>query len=213
MTKLSSNDINQNTKMYDLYFDRFHMENGWLPGNQQINFSLMLRLTEFTGVPISGTSCLDVGCGTGDFSAILRQHGAKKYVGIDIYDTSLQKARQKYPDETFLQDDFLAHKFTSKFDYAFCSGALTVKLLDTNNYDFLQEAIQKMWDITRIGLVFNVLTDEDSFVDPDLFFYKRTKVEEICSQIAAGGHTISEKTPGDVFQIHLYMYRDSPQVI
>ena len=212
MTKLSERDIRQNTKMYDTYLWRFRMEDGWLPGNKQINFNLMMRLTEFAGVPISGSTCLDVGCGTGDLSLFLRQRGAEKYVGIDIYERSLREAREKYPDQTFIQDDFLAHPFSRKFDYAFCSGALTVKLPDTNNYEFLQETVKKMWDLTNIGLVFNVLTDEDTIVDPDLFFYNRNRVETICSEIAAVGHTVSEKTPGDVFQIHVYMYRDAQQL-
>jgi SAM-dependent methyltransferase len=212
MTKLTQRDIHQNTLMYDRYFEKFHLEDGWLPGNQQINFKLMMRLTEFTGIPISGSSCLDVGCGTGNLSLFLKQRGAAKYVGIDIYEPSLKKAREKYPDEIFIQDDFLAHEFTQSFDYSFCSGALTINLPNMDNYKFLSESITKMWKLSNIGLVFNVLTDEDNIRDPDLFFYNREKVESMCSQIATNGHVISEKTPGEVFQVHFYLYKESKQL-
>lgn len=208
--KLTTEDIKQNTKMYDQYHKEFKMDDGWLPGNKENNFEYMHRLMEFTGVPLSGTSCLDVGCGSGDLSRFLRQRGVKKYVGYDIYEPSLKRARKKYPDETFVLQDFLAAPIRKKFHYVFCSGAMTVKQRSTNNYDFAEAMIRKMWKLTKIGLVFNLLTNEDIYVDPNLFFYSREKIEKICKEIAPDAHIVSEKTIG-VYQIHVYMWRNTTE--
>src|SRR4051794_20738687 len=119
--KLTKEDIKHNAKMYDIYHEQFKMDDGWLPGNKEDNFEYMMRLMEFTGVPLSGTSCLDVGCGTGDLSLFLRKRGIKNYTGYDIYTPSLKKAHKKYPNETFILEDFLAAPIRKKFHYVFCS--------------------------------------------------------------------------------------------
>lgn len=212
MKKLNDDEILNNTKVYDDYHREHKMDDGWLPGNKNENFHLLTRLVELTGIPFSGSTCLDVGCGTGDLSLFLRKLGIKKYLGVDIYEPSIKKARIKYPDETFIHDDFLAATIRRKFDYAFCSGGLTIKLPERDNYTFLQASIEKMWKLTRIGIAFNILTDDDDDPDEDLFFYSQTKVEAICRQIIGkDAYVISEKTQG-VHQIHVYLYRTTRQI-
>lgn len=205
--KLSPTDIALTKRLYDEYHDEYHMEDGWDKNHKLDNFEYMMRLPELTGVPISGATCLDVGCGTGDLSLFLRKRGMKDYVGVDVYGTSITRARQKYPDEKFVLGDFLNTPIRQKFDYAFCSGALTIKLTSMDNYDFLSSVVAKMWRLTRVGLVFNVLTDDDPFPDPDLFFYSIPQVIDICRNISKTAKIISEKTP-DVAQVHVYMYRE-----
>ncbi|CAN5163374.1 class I SAM-dependent methyltransferase [soil metagenome] len=195
-----------NTRMYHEYHD-LGMEDGWLPNNQQDNFHFMTKLMELTGIPLPGTHCLDVGCGSGDLSLFLRQRGISSYLGVDIYDISLEKARNKYPQETFLHTDILSEDLQQMFDYAFCSGSLTVKFKTIDNYDFLSAMIEKMWELTRIGLVFNVLTDDDTLPDPDLFFYSQEKVQKICQKIIGKSNNLFvEKTP-NICQIHVYLWR------
>jgi SAM-dependent methyltransferase len=206
LTHFPDIDIHKNHKIYDAYINDFHMEDGWLKGNKEYNFFELVKLAKLTGVPIRGKKCLDVGCGTGDLSALLRKHGMRDYIGIDIYKPSLSTARKRYPNETFVLGDFLAGDVTGVFDYAFCSGALTVKLTTENNYDLLYSVVGKMWEMSRIGLAFNVLTDEDRFQDPSLFFYKPEKVEKVCRAIEGRSKIIITPTQ-HVAQIHVYMYR------
>ena len=208
MAKLShfpTKEIQTNTRLYNIYHDEYLMEDGWHPGNKQANYQYMMHLPELTGVPISGSSCLDVGCGSGDLAAFLRERGARKYVGIDIYERSLEKAREKYPDERFILGDLLTGDVKGRFDYAFCSGAMTVRL-SIDNYDFLESMVEKMWQMTKVGIVFNVLTDEDPDRDEDLFFYNIPRVIEICKNIAPEANIKYIRTP-NVYQIHVYMWR------
>lgn len=181
------------------------MEDGWHPGNKVANYHSMMRLPELTGVPISGASCLDVGCGSGDLSLFLRKRGMRRYVGIDIYAPSLEKAKEKYPDEKFILGDILAGDVKGKFDYVFCSGTLTVRL-SVDNYDFLESMVRKMWQMSKVGIVFNVLTDDDPSKDNDLFFYNTERVMEVCKRIAPKAHIDYEDTV-NVYQVHVYMYR------
>ncbi len=211
--KLTNAEIAHNKKLYDEYHIAYHMDDGWDTGNKESNFIDMAEIAIYTGIPLSGTKCLDVGCGTGDLSLFLRKRGVKDYLGIDIYEPSIKKAEKKYPDETFLFKDFLAAPIRRKFDYAFCSGGVTIKLPDTNNYEFLRATIEKMWRLTSIGIVFNILTDDDDDPDDDLFFYSADTVKKICREIVGEeAKIIMEKTPG-IFQMHFYLYRDSQQIL
>jgi SAM-dependent methyltransferase len=206
LKRFPAKDITLNTRMYDEYIREYRMKNGWAPGNQVYNFKALLRLPQMTGVPLRGKSVLDVGCGTGDLVKFLRQEKISRYIGVDIYQPSLEQARKQYPDEIFIEGDLLNNVVTDTVDYAFCSGALTIKL-SVDNYDFLEAMIAKMWELTRIGLAFNVLTDEDPEPDSELFFYNPEKVLAICHSIAPNAVLGAEETP-HVAQIHVYMYRE-----
>lgn len=207
ITGISEKDINHNKMIYNEYINGYKMENGWHPGNQQYNFRTLLRLPQMAGSPLKNSSVLDVGCGTGDLLKILKKEGVSRYLGIDIYKPSLQKAQQAYPHGEFVLGDILKMDFKEKFDFAFCSGTMTVKL-SINNYDFLSAMVKKMWESTTIGLSFNVLTDDDTDPDPDLFFYNPEKVIAICQKIAPEAIIGAETTP-HVSQIHVFMYRDT----
>jgi SAM-dependent methyltransferase len=207
MTKIKAitdDDMATNSNVYDEYH-RLQMVDGWFKGEKERHYKQMLELPKFTGKPISGTDCLDVGCGSGDLSAHLRSMGARKYTGIDIYKPSIIRARENYPTETFIYGDFLQVLLEEVFHYAFCSGGLTVKL-QSDNYDYLESTIAKMWKLTSIGIVFNFLTDDDIDPDPDLFFYNKERVLEMCKMIAPNAEIISKTTVG-IAEEHIYMYR------
>ncbi len=207
VTSISDKDIQHNSNIYDEYINHYKMKNGWHPGNQQYNFKTLLRLPQMAGVSLKNASVLDVGCGTGDLLKILKKEGISDYLGVDIYKPSLQKAQQIYPDDQFILGDILTMDFKEKFYFAFCSGALTVKL-SFDNYVFLQSMVAKMWSVTNVGLAFNVLTDDDRDPDPELFFYNPEKVLAICQKIAPDAIIGAERTP-HVSQIHVFMYRES----
>jgi len=206
LTQFPAEEKIHNVRMYQEYKE-LGMVDGWLPGNKLQNYNLMLKLPDLAQRPIKNSTCLDVGCGTGDFSKFLRKRHIKDYLGVDIYDLALEKAQEKYPDETFLHLDILSQELPNTFDFAFSSGALTVKMKTIKNPDFLYSMVKRMWELTTVGVVFNVLSDTDYAPDPDLFFYNREEVETICRKIIGKkDHLFSEFTPG-VAQFHIYLWR------
>ena len=64
-----------------------------------------------------GKSVLDVGCGDGFFSGLLKEHGLK-VTGIDYNKRGIAFARALNPDCTFIEDDLRTHEFKDKFDIA-----------------------------------------------------------------------------------------------
>ncbi len=204
---LSETDLIRNANIYDQFF-QMGMKNGWLPGNQNENFTIMLRIADYADSTLAGKSCLDVGCGTADLSAVLRQNGIKKYTGIDIYRPSLNIARANYPAEHFIQGDILQNHIKTNYDFVFCSGALSLNM-QGDNYVFLEAMIKRMWSLTRTGLVFNFLTPE-LLKDPDIFEYDTERVLELCRRLAPKAEIISEETPHKA-QEHIFMWRPSNQ--
>jgi trans-aconitate methyltransferase len=56
-----------------------------------------------------GMTCLDLGCGTGSLTAILKQAGLQ-VIGMDASENQLQKARTDHPDLSFIKGN--AYDFT-----------------------------------------------------------------------------------------------------
>ncbi|MGA7105485.1 MAG: bifunctional class I SAM-dependent methyltransferase/glycosyltransferase family 2 protein [Candidatus Deferrimicrobiaceae bacterium] len=66
----------------------------------------------------AGSSVLEVGCGTGD---LLHALAPKRGVGIDISPKTLELARSRYPDLTFIEGDAEDLPISETFDYVILS--------------------------------------------------------------------------------------------
>jgi SAM-dependent methyltransferase len=67
------------------------------------------------GVTLDGRRVLDVGCGTGFFTAFYLQRGAK-VTGIDIAPTSIERLSRRHPEATFVLADIAEHDVPTGFD-------------------------------------------------------------------------------------------------
>ena len=137
-----------------------------------------------------------------DFSKVLREQGISQYLGIDIYEPSLEKAGKKHPREKFLKIDLL-NQSPGKFDYVFCSGALSTRF-DTDNYKFMEAMIRKMWNLAKIGVAFNFLVGIAK--DPDIFHYSYNVVEAMCKKIMRN-NGILNSSRNDIDEAHMYLTR------
>lgn len=204
--------IKQNTVIYNDYYKEGVVD-GWEAPDKAYNFTNLTRIEKLTKIPLKGKNILDVGCGSGDFVTFLRTFAIKKYLGIDIYEPALTIARKKYPQERFVNEDILSPLFRKKFDYVFCSGALSLKLESLDNYYFLRLMLTKMWKTSKIGIAFNLLSDEDLDPDEHLFYYDIQEVIKICKLIAPQAEMTKKKTPIpsegrlDNIQYHFFVYR------
>jgi len=207
LIKYSSQDMIINHRIYSGYL-LLGLDDGWSTHDKQENFKILLEITGLTKTPIRNATILDIGCGTGDFVHILADKDIREYVGIDVFEPAIEKARHKYPKHKFIVGDFLKHNFRKKFDFVFCSGALTTNL-ETNNYNMLESWIPKMWSLSKQGVAFNFLID-NGLGAGELFFYDSQRVLEICKlQIpqAKIKTTMTNAGLGNVLQeMHVFLY-------
>lgn len=94
------------------------------------------------------SSVIEIGCATGDTLASL---SPGRGVGIDISQSMIEKAREKYPNLEFLVDDFEALKINEKFDYVLIDGTI-------GHVDDIQIAFKELHKVckanTRIIIVY-----------------------------------------------------------
>ena len=67
------------------------------------------------GMDPRGRKVLDVGCGTGFFTAYYHSRGAM-VTGIDITPTSVRRLRERFPDARFLEGDISETALEDRFD-------------------------------------------------------------------------------------------------
>ncbi len=109
-------------------------------------------------VELSGASLLDVGCGLADLWGFLKSRKIPAdYTGVDITEGILALARAQHPDARLeCVDIFARDPYGSKrFDVAFCSGIFNLEL--GNNRQFLPAAIERLFELARRYVVFNLL--------------------------------------------------------
>ncbi|MBI2662700.1 class I SAM-dependent methyltransferase [Candidatus Woesearchaeota archaeon] len=165
-----------NQKLYDL-LSRAGNPNGWIKNHQLDNFFNLPKLAKLSGKPVSQSTVLDVGCGTGELYSFLKPFEVLEYFGVDVYIPSLERARREKPMATFLNIDILQEEL-SLFDYVFASGSLSAKMDD--NYSFLEQMISRMDKLAKKGVYFNFLTADNWSTDDLLFFYEPRIVKDIC---------------------------------
>ena len=205
--KYSSQDIINNHRIYTKFM-QLGIDDGWEKRDKRENFELLLDIIQLSKSPIKNASVLDVGCGTGDLAQFLKDKQMKEYVGIDLFEPALEKARKKFPDKKFINGDFLHYNFKRRFDFVFCSGALTTKL-ESDNYEIINSWIPKMWNLATKGVAFNFLIERD-LTDDYLFLYNPEKVIEICKKTVSDATIttiITDAGSDDSLQeMHVYLY-------
>ena len=112
--------------------------------------------------------------------------------------------------EKFITGDFLETDF-KKFNFVFSSGSLTTKL-NTNNYEVLKAWIKKMWEVSNIGVAFNLLLEEyPGQKTTGLFVYDRRKVLEICALSLPEAQMKTVITPAGsedhTEEMHVFLFR------
>ena len=204
----SVHDIQKNNSLYKTFLE-LSVDDGWSYEDKIENFQIMTNIAEYTQTPLSNHTLLDVGCGTGDLYEYLLQFENISYTGIDIFEKGIIKAQQKFPNGNFLKQDFLTMEDNS-FDFVFSSGALTTKL-HTDNYDVLFSWVKKMWEVAKVGVVFNVLLERyKGDYSYNLFVYNRQKVLELTAQAASKAKMkviTTDAGSGDgTEEMHVFLY-------
>ena len=106
-------------------------------------------------------SVADFGCGTGALFAHLaarEQPPLGAYVGYDIVPAFVAAARAEHPDPRARFE--VGSEVAEDVDYVLASGALTLRpgITDEDWEEHLRGQLRRLWDRSRRGLAFNLLT-------------------------------------------------------
>ena len=173
---------------------------GWASeSTEQIRYTILSEIGD-----LNNHSILDVGCGFGNLYDFLKNKNLSfSYKGIDINPKIISLAKEKHPNISFETLDFGNYQ-NEKYDYIFCSGALSFKV--PNYKQFYFEYIKKMFDYSNIGIAFNMLNDKNNTNPGDDKLFATYSVEEVKNFCLTFTNNIiirEDYLPND-FTIYLY---------
>lgn len=76
----------------------------------------LLELGRREGIAWAGLRVLDIGCGTGYYTGILRDQGIGSYTGVDVTDVLFEEHRKSFPGYRFITADATAERLDGKYD-------------------------------------------------------------------------------------------------
>ena len=115
----------------------------------------------------AGARVLDVGCGVGGLYKFFELTGLEvDYTGVDISPAMVASARQAHPGGRFEVRDILRNPPRGRYDYVFCSGALSLKM--PRQEEYVQDMIATMFGLCDRALAFNLLSAHALVMRPGL---------------------------------------------
>lgn len=124
--------------------------------SQSLRFEQLCQVIESS----SSFSVNDLGCGYGAlYDFMVRRYESFSYFGIDIVDSMIQAARQRFQDKAGVSFS-LANVPEKTADYGFASGIFNVRLgrSDDDWQSYLEATLDGLDQTSRFGFAFNCLT-------------------------------------------------------
>jgi len=149
------------------------------PDNQMSMFDVMSQIGD-----LNKRKILDIGCGQGDlYNFFKSKYPDFEYEGIDVSEKMIEHAKKKLVGINFSQQDFFDYDFQKTYDYLFAPGTFSFHVYE-NQYDYLEYAINKMFNLANIGISFSALSENLVETKNDILaYYKPPKVLEFCLKI------------------------------
>jgi SAM-dependent methyltransferase len=151
-----------------------HAGMGW-PKPEHFRDRYRVMLDVIRGVPPGKLTLLDYGCGTGNLLEFLQLSPLAetvKYSGIDLSPRVLERAQAKFPAATFRCIDITQPGADIEpYDYVVSNGVFTSKfaLAQQDMWASFASQVTRLWQLTRHGLAFNVMSKHVDWERDDLF--------------------------------------------
>ena len=161
-----------------------------------------LLLKEFALVNKDKGPCADFGCGPGQTTKFLYDHGVKDIIGIDISSGMIDAARRLFPKIKFETGDLLKVSYASNY----FGSALAFYAIVHFSYDQIKIAFAEVNRVIKKGgqflFSFHVGTETVHFdkandidVDIDLYFFQTEKIIELLHETGFGIIDAIERQP------------------
>ena len=161
--------------------------------SQESRFQSLIRIGD-----LNQKSVLDIGCGTGDFVNFFfrKKIQLSDYLGIEIIEDFYKVAKERYSNYSFLLTDYFSFRFSKKFDFAFCNGALNVR--EKDNMKLLEKFIHKTLNNVNQGIGITLLKYAPGyFKESRLYHYRPGKVKLLLKRLNLSHEIISDYADND----------------
>jgi cyclopropane fatty-acyl-phospholipid synthase-like methyltransferase len=161
----------------ETFFDKYgdnYLGVGWTKNEDSadVRYKVMLGLIkQDLGDKVT---LLDFGCGASHlYEYILREKLENiEYSGLDLSEKFIDLSRNKFPTLPYYSLDVLEDRMMlPDFDYVVFNGVFTMKcdLSFDEMLEYFQAVVSRMFDKTRLGLAFNVMSKQVDWEREDLF--------------------------------------------
>lgn len=179
------------------------------------------RLTRFdvmldvlAGHPGGPLVLCDLGCGTGELLARIRQRGLSSitYVGVDRSRAALEYARTKFPGVNFLHLDVNAPDADLSLiacDFLVANGLFTVRqmLNEQQMAAFIDSTIRNVWPAVRAGIAFNLISGVVDWRREDLYHASMDDMARLLHSLA--GRRVRMRADYGLHEFTCYAYKPS----
>jgi len=177
--------MNMNNKIYLLY-QQLYEKYGISPEavkardskQQQLRFEHLFACSDVQ----EDDSILDIGCGSGELLNYMRKIGLNgEYCGIDFIKEFVEHGNNFFKNDrasSFVQIDIENDDIPKSFNWVILSGVFN-DLRDDSEM-FFYSTLDKMFEASTKGIVFNSLTKYVDYEDNDLFYTYPDKVMKYC---------------------------------
>jgi trans-aconitate methyltransferase len=99
------------------YDDTFHRSDKWLSDYTESHYYPFWAVLADRMTRAGVSSVVDLGCGPGQFAALMRDKGVPRYLGVDFSEARIAQARKACPEYEFLSADIFQSDVLSARDY------------------------------------------------------------------------------------------------
>ena len=125
----------------------------------------------------------DFGCGSCDMYGYIKSSNLRlKYSGTEIIQEMIDYAKLKYPGIELYNRDVLKENVNDKYDIVVFSGGLYLpgSIPHLEWKEFVYAIISKMWEMSKIGISFNLLTTHSEYKHKHLFYVDPSEMLNFC---------------------------------
>ena len=130
-------------------------------------------------------SIIDFGCGFADFYKFLSKNKNYdgKYTGIDIVPSFINENKKQFLKNekvNFINNNLLEIEKISSVDYSIACGTFNNFIPNLEGKEYLQNSLLKLFNISRVGISFNLLSTYVDYKDSSLFYFDPKEVFDYC---------------------------------
>jgi hypothetical protein len=148
---------------------------------QYLRFERIIK--PFREILNDNVSLHDFGCGVCDLHQYLLNEGiGHDYSGTEVIQEMVDHAKGKYPGIKVYNRDVISNPVPDKYDIVVFSGGLYLPgSVPGDEWEkFVYKVLDTMWNMSNIGISFNLLTTYSDYRRPDLFYVDPKEMFDFC---------------------------------